>query len=594
MTGFLPPFPVAMPLAVASLLLATSRALPRRMPDLVAIAASLASCAACAAMVTPSLHGPVVAWFGGWTPHGDLALGVAFAVDPVGATIGAFIAFLFAATLVFAWGYFDEVHAHFHVLMLLFMGGMIGFCLTHDLFNMFVWFELMSIAAFALTAYELRSSAIAGALDFTVVNTIGSYLILGGIGLLYARIGALDFAALARGVASVGTDPVIDASFVLVATGFLIKAAQVPFHFWLSDAHAVAPSPVSVIFSGAMVSLGVFGIARVAWTIYAPSAPVADVIRDILIPAGAVSAALGGLMAVTQRHIKRLLAFSTISHVGIMLVGVSLLREDATAGAMLYLLGHGLVKAAMFMLAGIVLAICGGVDEFELRGSGRAIWPAGLAFALGALMLAGLPVGVMDGGLRRIDDAAHHAGQEWASFVCAAGAALTGAAVLRMAGRVFVGLGPTGGEEERSPSDEEHEKRDRPFALMMAPVVVLLVLALIGPERATTGMEHAVALFAHPPAVGPLRYPSFVPLPDADPRGESKPWLAAASVFASLAIAAFQLWQHRLPPVLVRGGGLALQPLFALLRVVHSGLIGDYVLWLVVGLTVFGAGFALL
>ena len=183
--------------------------------------------------------------------------------------MAAFIGLLFAATLVFAWGYFDEVHAHFHVLMLLFMAGMIGFCLTHDLFNLFVWFEVMSVAAFALTGYALRSSALDGALNFTVVNTIGSYLILGGIGLIYAQVGALDFAALGAGVAAAPDDPVIAAAFALLATGLLIKAAQVPFQFWLSDAHAVAPSPVSVIFSGAMVALGLFGVARLTWTVFA-------------------------------------------------------------------------------------------------------------------------------------------------------------------------------------------------------------------------------------------------------------------------------------------------------------------------------------
>ena len=115
-------------------------------------------------MTARAADGPLVYWFGVWVPRGNQVLGIAFAVDQAGGGFGAVIAAMFAATLVFAWGYFDEVHAHFHVLMLLFMSGMIGFCLTHDVFNMFVWFEVMSVAAFALSGYELTASPLSGAL----------------------------------------------------------------------------------------------------------------------------------------------------------------------------------------------------------------------------------------------------------------------------------------------------------------------------------------------------------------------------------------------------------------------------------------------
>ena len=152
-------------------------------------------------------------------PRNGQVLGIAFAVDQAGGGLASVIAVMFAATMVFAWGYFDEVHSHFHVLMLLFMAGMIGFCLTHDVFNMFVWFEVMSVAAYALTGYALQAAPLEGALNFTVLNTIGSYLLLGGIGLLYAVAGALDMGALGAAVARAPGDPVVGAAFVLMATG---------------------------------------------------------------------------------------------------------------------------------------------------------------------------------------------------------------------------------------------------------------------------------------------------------------------------------------------------------------------------------------
>ena len=125
--------------------------LPRRLPDVVAILTALGCAAVCVLMAMHTAQHPLVYWFGGWAPRDGQVLGIGFVVEQADAAFAAFVGLLFAATLVFAWGYYDEVHAHFHVLMLLFMAGMIGFCLTHDLFNMFVWFEVMSVAAFAAT-----------------------------------------------------------------------------------------------------------------------------------------------------------------------------------------------------------------------------------------------------------------------------------------------------------------------------------------------------------------------------------------------------------------------------------------------------------
>ncbi len=587
----LPALTVAGPLAVAGLMLATSRVLPRRVPDIIAIAVALAAALSAAIMAHATAHAPLVTWFGGWTPRHEAnhvqVIGISFVVGQAGAGFACFIALLFAATLVFAWGFFDEVHAHFHVLMLLFMAGMIGFCLTHDLFNLFVWFEVMSVAAFALTGYALRTDALEGALNFTVVNTVGSYFILGGIGLVYIRLGALDFAALHRGVAADPNDPVVTASFALLAAGLLTKGAQVPFQFWLADAHGVAPSPVSVIFSGAMVSIGLYGVATLVWAVYAPSPHVMHIVHTLLLGMGAASAVLGGVMALMQRHIKRLLAFSTISHAGIMLVGIALLNQDGLSGMLVYAVGHGLVKGATFMVAGILLATCGGIDEIGLRGRGRHVWPAGIAMVVGGLLLAGLPVGLMDAGFERIDAAAHQAGCRWVVAAAFMGSFLTGAAVLRVAGRVFAGFGPTPGEEDRSPTDEEQERSDRPLWLMLAPTALLLLLALPAADAAGTFASTAAASFIHPDtdAILGLAAPYVgMSSPTPAPGHSILPW---PSVLLAVLIAAAELTRGRMPRALTAGYDRLAAPVTDGLRALQSGLIGDYVAWIVVGLALF-------
>jgi hypothetical protein len=151
--------------------------------------------------------------------------------------VAALIALLFAATFVFAWAYFEDIRAFFHVLMLLFLAAMEGFCFTHDLFNLFVSFEVMSVTAFALTAYRREASSLEGALNSTVTNSIASFLMLGGIGLLYRRAGALDFAALSQSVAAAPHDPVAAGAFCILATAPPVvprTAAPHPFLPWLT------------------------------------------------------------------------------------------------------------------------------------------------------------------------------------------------------------------------------------------------------------------------------------------------------------------------------------------------------------------------
>ena len=459
------PVPVLLPLVVAAVLLAVGHALPSRVPDVLATGVSACVCAISAVLALESRTAPLLYWFGGWTPRPGVVLGIGFGVDPASAAIAAFIGLLFASTFVFAWGFFDEVRSVFHVLFLLFLAAMQGFCLTRDLFNLFVWFEVMSVGAFALTAYQLETSSIAGALNFTVTNSLASMVMLAGVGLLYAEAGALDFEALGRAVTAAGSnDTVLIGGFCLIALALLTKAAVVPLQFWLSDAHAVAPSPVSVIFSGAMVPLGLFGFAKIAHQVFGGSASAAAVLHGILMGLGCLTAVVGGAMAWRQRHLKRLLAFSTISHVGIMVVGLASLTATGLAGQLAYVVGHGLVKGALFMLVGILLATKASVDELDLRGLGRDIWPAGIATAAAGLLLAGAPIGLLHGATHLVEEAtAPTAGGAVVAVILFA-AAITGAAVLRATGRIYLGLGPDPEDEAEQPSAEEQEKADRPLA----------------------------------------------------------------------------------------------------------------------------------
>ena len=191
----LPALAIALPLPVAAVLMGAAPLFNRRALDVLAVGTGLVVLVACIGLtIRTSEAGPVVAWLGGWIPRGQTATGIALVVDPLGAGLASLAATLTTASLVFSCRYFKAVKGLSHALMLVFLAAMVGFCLTGDLFNMFVFFELMSVAAFALTAYKIEDESLEGALNFVVVNSLGAFLVLTGIGLLYGRTGALNLA----------------------------------------------------------------------------------------------------------------------------------------------------------------------------------------------------------------------------------------------------------------------------------------------------------------------------------------------------------------------------------------------------------------
>ena len=184
----------------------------------------------------------------------------------------------------------------FHALILIFLGALAGFALTGDLFNMFVFFELMSVSAYALTAYRIdRPASLQGALTFAMTNSVGAVMILFGIALLYGRTGALNLAQVGEVLATRPSDGLVVVSFALITGGFLVKAAIVPFHFWLADAYAVAPTPAAIVFTGVMSDLGIYAVARIYVTVFeAPLEPHEAGLRAVLVGFGVLTALVGG------------------------------------------------------------------------------------------------------------------------------------------------------------------------------------------------------------------------------------------------------------------------------------------------------------
>ena len=601
MSNFLPVSPVAVPLTIAALLAAVNRHIPRRLADAAALAGSAWCLFACLVLMVRSSHGLIVYWMGGWQPRNGAAIGISLVIDPFGAGAAAFASFLVLAAFVFSAHYFDSVGTLFHVLMLAFLAAMCGFSLTGDMFNLFVFFELMSAAAFALCGYKTEESGpIQGALNFAVTNTVGAFMALSGIGLLYGRTGALNMAQIGKSLGQTH-DGLVVAAFVMITCGFLVKAAVVPFHFWLADAHAVAPTPVCVLFSGIMVELGLYAVARVYWTVFHGAlAQFESQTRAIFVTVGVLTAIVGASMCFAQRHIKRLLAYSTISHTGLMLIAFALLAHGAAAGLAIYVVGHGLLKGALFLSAGMLLHHLGSIDELKLRGKGReAIHSAALMVFL-ALGLSGVPPYGTFLGEALIDSAAEKLRYSWISYIFMLAGIITAAAVLRVVGRIYFGWGE---DLDRSQQDEGETDEGRETtggrqipATMFVPTLALLLLGFaisfipgIRREVQLAGMR-----FMDQPAYQ-QQVLEHAPSPQyqAPPQESLMPGMIRGGVSTILAflVAGLVLLPHPLRHGIDDfSGGVSfiLRPV----RILHSGHMGDYIAWLTAGVAVIGGLFA--
>ncbi len=300
-------------------------------------------------------------------------------------------AVLTTASLVFSWRYFDDVGALYEALMLVFLGAMAGFCLTGDLFNLFVFFELMGVAAYALTGYKIEEEpALMGAFSFAVTNSIGAFLVLTGIGLLYGRTGAPQPRPGRRRSRRPTRRRPGHRRVHLDHRGFRREGGRGAAALLAGRcARGRAVAGVRALLRSDGRAGAVRGAARY-WTVFAGVPGLGGPgLRAIWLGAGVLTALVGAILCFARAHLKRLLAFSTISHVGIFLIGAALLDAKGLAGTALYIVGHGLVKGALFLATGILLNRFATVDENDLRGRARQFPLLGILYAIAGLALAG-------------------------------------------------------------------------------------------------------------------------------------------------------------------------------------------------------------
>jgi multicomponent Na+:H+ antiporter subunit D len=597
-----PALTVAVPLLGAALLAALRKWLPRAVMDALGILVALATLGIALTLLRGAvLHGASVYWLGGWWPRGSMALGIGMVIEPIGTGLAVLASTLTSLALIFSWRFVDSGEKHLEPLMLIFLAAMCGFSLTGDLFNLFVFFELMSIAAFALCGLKTAEPApLQGSFNFAISNSVAAFFILTGIALLYAATGALNMAQIGLSLGA-RHDPLVLFAWTLLFCGFMTKAAIVPFHLWLPDAHAVAPTPVCVLFSGLMVELGIYAVARIHFAIFAQTfAPHTRAFHEILFAFAAATVLLAGTMCYSEHHLKRMLAFSTVCHAGLMLAAFAAGGPLGLAAMLTYLVAHAFVKGGLFFLSGVLLHTQNSITERELFASARKLPFTAALWFLGAIGLAAAPPLALLFGEAAAEHAAELHHLHGLSLLFIFGGALTAAAVLRVGMHTFFGWGDgtlsdRAAEIGELPETSPEDRKLHAFLILPPALCILFAIALFADPHWLHIMRDAAAAMASQPAYLHTSYTGQnVALTQPSWR-EAIPSAITNSLIAlaiAILLALSSVFRNKLPRN-IRVGAF-LERGFRPLRELQSGHPGDYVLWITVGTAIFGSASLLL
>ena len=329
-----------------------------------------------------ALQHPIVVITAGFKPP----FGINLTVGPLGIFLATLIQFMGLLVAIYVLSYkVPEPSEKFYMLLILAVMGASGIVMTGDIFNLFVFLEITSIASYSLAASAKTGGSVEGAFKYIVLGSLGSTLVLLGIALLYAQLGTLNMADIARQIGKVDTTVLVAASLLFI-TGFAVEAEAFPMNGWVPDAYTGAPFPAVAIFAGAIAKAGIYGIARIFYTIIgAPS------YWHLIMIIGILTLLIGELSALLQKDFKRLLAYSSIGQMGLVLVAIGAGTLDTIAGGLFQAFNHAITKGLLFLTLGIVVAGVGSSNLQDLEGLGKKKPYLGLLFFIGILSLIGMP-----------------------------------------------------------------------------------------------------------------------------------------------------------------------------------------------------------
>ena len=394
MSQHLPVLLVVVPLMAAPVAALVMRA---RAAWVIALAASWWAFGVSVALLRRVLAEGVISYeLGGWAPP----IGIEYRIDEVNAFVILIVAAIAAVVVPFARQSVEaEVSedrgALFYSAFILCLTGLLGIAVTGDVFNVFVFLEISSLSAYALIALGPDRRALTASYQYLIMGSVGATFIVIGIGLMYVMTGTLNMADLAERLPAVADTRTIPVAFTFLTVGITLKLALFPLHLWLPNAYAYAPSTVTTFIAATATKVAVYLLLRFFFTIFGAAFSFDTMQLDrILMPLALVAIVSMSLVAVYQRDVKRLLAYSSVAQIGYMVLGISFASVLGVSAGILHLFNHALIKGALFMVMGCVMYRVGSVRLDSMAGLGRAMPWTMAAFVVGGLSLIGVPLTV--------------------------------------------------------------------------------------------------------------------------------------------------------------------------------------------------------
>lgn len=330
--------------------------------------------------------------FGGW----PAPWGIELVVDPLSAGMAVLVSGFALLSAIYGWDCPEPEGrlgpGSFHALYLLLTAGLLGIVLTGDLFNLYVFLEIASLAAYALVAAGAGPKADLAAFRYLIIGSVGALLWVFGVGYVYALTGTLNMAdAALLWPAAAGSRAAAVAVSLMVA-GLLIKMAVFPMHGWQPDAYASAPPRIMPFVGGVMAKVSAYVLFRVLYFVFQASGAAGSVL-DVLGWIGALTVVAGSVLAVSQKDVRRMLAYSSVAQIGYILIGFSVGGRLALTGALLHIINHAVMKSCLFMAAGSVQRRFGSCRIEDFKGLSTVMPKTAAAFSIAALSMIGLPPG---------------------------------------------------------------------------------------------------------------------------------------------------------------------------------------------------------
>ena len=348
------------------------------------------------------INEPLAYKIGGWEPVAGIPIAIYFVLDGLSIFMLCIVNLIAFLSGFYAISYIKKYTAenNFYALFSLMVAGMNGVILTGDLFNLFVFLEIAVIASYALVAFGVEKEELEASFKYQVLGGLASLLILFSIGLLYWNTKTLNIADIATLVKTGTYNKILIFSQLVLIAGFGLKAAIIPFHAWLPDAHSSAPSPISSMLSGVLIkAIGIYAIIRLFFNMFAISQEVALTLTTL----GVLSMVIGSLLAIGQWDIKRMLAYSSISQVGYIIMGIGIglliltrngnktIAALSIFGGLYHLVNHAVFKGLLFLSAGAVEHRTGIRDLNKLGGLSSKMPVTSSSSLIASLSISGIP-----------------------------------------------------------------------------------------------------------------------------------------------------------------------------------------------------------